>query len=147
MYAQRVTSAPPSTPTPAPLPPPQSSPYDGRWSGGGSGRSSESTLARIDLMFDVVGGRIANLSFPWRIDTRPGTAESTFCGGIGTGGDVQINNGLFQLTGPVGEAYSVRISGAFSSPSAISGVAQFARQASAQPWCPSATIAWLASRR
>jgi murein DD-endopeptidase MepM/ murein hydrolase activator NlpD len=126
--------------------PPTTSVYDGHWSAIATGTSVAGTPARVEISFDVSGSRITNFSFPWRVDTRPGTAQASYCGGDGGGGDLVISNDLFLLSA-ADAFYSVRISGAFSGPNAISGAAQFIRQSGASPWCESATITWSGSRR
>lgn len=140
LYGLRIATTPPSTP------PTPTSQYDGRWSAIATGTSSVSTPARVEISFDVSGNRITNVSFPWRIDTRPGTTQSPYCSGNGRGGDVTISDGLFLMTGS-DRFYSVRISGAFSGLNTVTGVAQFTRQSAAEPWCESATIAWSGTKR
>lgn len=109
-----------------------SSQYDGSWSGQGVG---------VDITFQVSNNIINSFTFQWKINTPPGTKESSFCGGNGRAGNIKIDNNSFVLTS-ANSNYSTKITGTFTSQNTVKGTAEFIRQSGAQPWCQSATLNW-----
>jgi hypothetical protein len=145
LASPRPAPVPAPTPTPTPTPAPPTT-YDGSWTGGGTGSSSISTAATIDLTYQVSNGTITTLSASWRINTAPGTLQSSYCGGTGSATNLRIENGSFVVSRE-DRIYSSTFRGTFTSPGVASGTAQFTRQSGAEPWCASATINWTAARR
>lgn len=139
----------------APSVPITPSQYDGSWRGTGTATSSLSTAARVDMSFQVTGNRITNTGYLWRIDTRPGTTESSYCGGdsfTGTLSPVPISNRSFQFRqgpapGATGLQYEITVQGTFVSATSATGTIEFRRVGSGGPaYCGSATIPWTVTK-
>ena len=127
---------------------PQPSAYDGQWAGSGTGTSTVSTPARVDLTLDVLDGIVTLFNFTFRVDTAPGTPQTSFCSGSSSFSAIRTDNGAFMASGS-GMLYIYTITGTFTSPASASGTVRIVPSgiAQTQPWCVGATMNWTATKR
>lgn len=138
------SGVPPSTPRQPTGPRPSSVP-DGSWRGSGTARSNFGTNAQVSIQFETRNGNITRLTFPWRIDTQPGTLEASYCGGDNAStGALGVSNLAFGFSISDG-FYDFTFQGSFASSNTASGTMQF-RRTGARSYCGSATIPWTAKR-
>lgn len=120
-----------------------STPAPGRWTGSGTGTSSASTSAQVTVEFQVSGNVITSLSVPWRINTVPGTPQSSYCGGSPSFGNIPIRNGTLSVGGE-DQYYAFSMTGTFTSLNSASGTVELVKR-NAAAWCLSGTIRWTAN--
>ncbi len=131
-------------PCPSPAPTPEASTYDGSWGGSGTGRSSGNSAARVDVTFQVSAGIITSFRVPWRIDTAPGTTQSSYCGGEHSWRNVRVDGQSFTMTSS-GGGMTTTFRGTFNSPTSATGTATYTNTGAAA-WCLSATVTWTATK-
>lgn len=118
---------------------------DGSWTGSGRGASSNGTSAQIEITFRTVANLVSQFQYAWRVDTVPGTIQSTFCGGNARKDDFRIGRDRSWSGLTTGDIYDIEIRGSFTSSTSVTGTLELQRRAAAQPWCLSASIPWSAA--